>query len=593
MKKLFNLILLILFLFSLSSAQESRTSYRIRRVPVPLTICQPGDVFYAISTKVFGFCTDVNTVGSLPTGSGANGRITFWNGTNSLSSNSTFTFDGTNLSIPAGGQYRINGSAFNFTNLAGNIAVGQMNSGVGASNSTYWRGDGTWVALTSVIANTTIGNIPYLSASNTYSDSNLIQGTNIIEQRNGVNTQTFRVYKTFTDSSNYERLTVGNNGTDFTIIPENAGTGTLKKLVLGSAVSDTVFGNTNFFYVSASTGHLLVGQDNTHDIGASGANRPRTGYFGTSLVTPAITSSDYIFGNGSRIRDTSGNGIILFIDNSGTTFSRLQLGGTTSSFPALKRNVTAINFRLADDSADAPITASTAGFTGDTTVSSSQPNQNIVWTNTANYGAIVFKENATTKSSIQQIGSTFATTARRNFLELQGASGISLWTSGVQSFTVDTSGHIFAPNLSTSAGFQSGYICGGASGELVSDSGLCLASSGRFKYQIHPLNKIGLDELMKFNPVRYYYKPEFNGKLQSNINFNREFVGLIAEDVNKIDSRFVTYEKDNITPHSVRYEQLVALVIKAVQEEQFEINDLKSQVSELRQEVEFLKKRIR
>lgn len=31
-----------------------------------------------------------------------------------------------------------------FTNLSGNIAVSQMNSGTGASGSTYWRGDGTW-----------------------------------------------------------------------------------------------------------------------------------------------------------------------------------------------------------------------------------------------------------------------------------------------------------------------------------------------------------------------------------------------------------------------------------------------------------------
>lgn len=44
------------------------------------------------------------------------------------------------------------------------------------------------------------------------------------------------------------------------------------------------------------------------------------------------------------------------------------LGGTTSSFPSIKRNATAINFRLADDSADAPISASTLTTSGSTII---------------------------------------------------------------------------------------------------------------------------------------------------------------------------------------------------------------------------------
>jgi len=39
-------------------------------------------------------------------------------------------------------------AAVNFTNLAGNISVAQMNSGTSANSTTFWRGDGTWVTPT-------------------------------------------------------------------------------------------------------------------------------------------------------------------------------------------------------------------------------------------------------------------------------------------------------------------------------------------------------------------------------------------------------------------------------------------------------------
>lgn len=52
------------------------------------------------------------------------------------------------------------------------------------------------------------------------------------------------------------------------------------------------------------------------------------------------------------------DGVLRFTDNAGTSFNRLQLGGTTSSFPSIKRNGTALVIRLADDSANAAIQAS-------------------------------------------------------------------------------------------------------------------------------------------------------------------------------------------------------------------------------------------
>jgi hypothetical protein len=54
----------------------------------------------------------------------------------------------------------------------------------------------------------------------------------------------------------------------------------------------------------------------------------------------------------------SSDGVFRLQDAAGTNFNRLQFGGTTASFPALKRNTTGIDVRLADDSGYGNITAS-------------------------------------------------------------------------------------------------------------------------------------------------------------------------------------------------------------------------------------------
>lgn len=73
--------------------------------------------------------------------------------------------------------------------------------------------------------------------------------------------------------------------------------------------------------------------------------------------------------SGRSVLRSTGDGAVLLQNNAGTGFTSLNFGSTTSSFPELKVNGTAINFRLGDDSGDCPITASTAGFSGAVTIS--------------------------------------------------------------------------------------------------------------------------------------------------------------------------------------------------------------------------------
>jgi hypothetical protein len=63
------------------------------------------------------------------------------------------------------------------------------------------------------------------------------------------------------------------------------------------------------------------------------------------------------FGASSTNITAPSNGNLTLLDNAGTSFNRLQFGGTTNAFPAIKRNSAGIDFRLADDSGYATIRA--------------------------------------------------------------------------------------------------------------------------------------------------------------------------------------------------------------------------------------------
>jgi hypothetical protein len=88
--------------------------------------------------------------------------------------------------------------------------------------------------------------------------------------KNGANAQLFRVYGTTTGPLYIEMLHDGSNA----YLRSNTGGG---HLYLGSD-------NTARWFLQSTTGHFGAQVDNTFDIGASGATRPRTIYPGTSVT---------------------------------------------------------------------------------------------------------------------------------------------------------------------------------------------------------------------------------------------------------------------------------------------------------------------
>jgi hypothetical protein len=104
---------------------------------------------------------------------------------------------------------------------------------------------------------------------------------NTLAQRNGVNVQTNRIYRTFTTAADFERLSLitSTTGGRAGLFFENAGTGVARTLAFGVAAESWGIEPTNNNFVGLT--------DNTHDIGATGATRPRSIFIGTSIQIEA------------------------------------------------------------------------------------------------------------------------------------------------------------------------------------------------------------------------------------------------------------------------------------------------------------------
>lgn len=121
-------------------------------------------------------------------------------------------------------------------------------------------------------------------------------------------------------------------------------------------------------YATIGAGGIQFGTDNTYDIGASGATRPRHLYIAGNLTG----GGNAVVGAGGAIGFVgrgglwaTGDGQFRLQNNAGSGMTGVQLGGTTSSFHYLKLSGTTLQHRLADDSAYAPIEASNFTASGD------------------------------------------------------------------------------------------------------------------------------------------------------------------------------------------------------------------------------------
>jgi hypothetical protein len=151
----------------------------------------------------------------------------------------------------------------------------------------------------------------------------IADGDHILAQRQTTNAQTFNIYNTFTSSTNHERGFLKWSSNVFQIGTEKgSGGGTARALEFQTD------GVTRF------------------TIATNGA---------ITCSSSLSVTSQIVFQGNANIAGNIGGGIIRLNNHLSTGFDRLQFGGGTTSFPALKRDSTVLQARLANDSDFCPL----------------------------------------------------------------------------------------------------------------------------------------------------------------------------------------------------------------------------------------------
>lgn len=115
-----------------------------------------------------------------------------------------------------------------------------------------------------------------------------------------------------------------------------------------------------------------------------------------------------------------------------------------------------------------------------------------------------------------------------------------------------SAGKVYMSGLTASAGLQTGVMCLDGNNQLINDSVACLASAQRFKTEITPLT-VGLDEVMKLQPVSFLWKKDFNEGYQNDPNKNGVQYSLIADQVQKVDPNLVSVTTATTTFEGITY----------------------------------------
>jgi hypothetical protein len=181
---------------------------------------------------------------------------------------------------------------------------------------------------------------------------------------------------------------------------------------------------------------------NLMDLQVGGVSKFRVDNFGNITSSSNVTiSGQFIISSLGRIQGQS-SGVLTLTDSAGTSFNRLQFGGTTNAFPSIKRNGTAIDFRLADDSNFCNVNAN--GITISSGNIELTQSANVISNIGAGSTGLIVKANGSSSVALDVLGSS---TTSNNIQRWRNASAVTL------SFIDGFGGAMFGGTTKTASAF--------------------------------------------------------------------------------------------------------------------------------------------
>ena len=163
------------------------------------------------------------------------------------------------------------------------------------------------------------------------------------------------------------------------------------------------------------------------------------------------------------------------------------------------------------------------------------------------------------------------------FLSQAGTNIFAMNATGVleeSTLTFATGGSVTFSGVTT--GTNADFVCMATGGVLTLQTSACTISSARFKDHIVRYRSRASAAIDALEVASFTMRPrELPNK---DPNFGTRQVGLIAENVAEVAPECAIYEDDMRTPKSYRQECVIALLVKATQEQQAKIARLEQRL---------------